>query len=443
MINLPLPEAFVSRMKSQLGEEFTAFLDAMNDPPVRGIRLNSMKPAAGLERFREMPAVSWAPDAYELKADSAAGSMVLHEAGAFYLQEPGAMMPAAVLDAKPGETILDLCAAPGGKSTQIGIAMRGQGLLVCNEPIAKRARILSGNIERIGLPNTVVTCAWPEQLAERWPEGFDAVMADAPCSGEGMFRRVPESRSEWTPERSEGCAQRQREILKAAAGLVRPGGRLIYSTCTYNPQENEDNAEWFLREHPDFEAEAFRIKDINAPDGMYICYPHRLRCEGQFAAKFRRKGEAKAVLPPEKSLPKPDREEIKTMNRLFPMLPQPSYRFGKTLVYLPECPDLTGINALRVGLHLAEIRGKAAVPDHAAAMSVFPPEITSVNLDGPEAQRYLAGETTSSETEGWLLLRYNGLVLGWGKGNGGMIKNHYPKGLRRAHSVTDEVSDED
>ena len=241
-----LPEAFVSRMERQLGNELPAFLRSLEEAPVRGIRLNTLKPTTGTDPFRKLPPVPWSREAYALPAESDAGSTILHEAGAFYLQEPGAMLPAAVLDAQPGEKVLDLCAAPGGKSTQIGTAMKGEGLLVCNEPVQKRTRILSGNIERIGLPNTIVTCAWPAQLADQWPEGFDAVMVDAPCSGEGMFRRVPESRREWSEEQARGCAQRQREILDSAARLVRPGGRLVYSTCTYNPEENERNADWFL-----------------------------------------------------------------------------------------------------------------------------------------------------------------------------------------------------
>ena len=210
--------------------------------------------------------------AYYLDPDSKAGSTVLHEAGAFYIQEPSAMLPAAVLDAQPGEKIIDLCAAPGGKSTQIGCAMRGTGLLVCNEPVFRRAQILSRNIERIGLPNALVTCALPAQLAEQWREGFDAVLVDAPCSGEGMFRRDPMTRAEWSPERTVGCAQRQREILASAAELVRPGGRLIYSTCTYNPEENEQNAAWFISAYPEFHTEAFAVPGINAPDGMFTCY---------------------------------------------------------------------------------------------------------------------------------------------------------------------------
>ena len=429
-MNPKLPEAFVSRMERQLGNELPAFLRTLEEKPVRGIRLNTLKTTEETEIYRLGPAIPWAKEAYELPDDSEAGSTILHEAGAFYLQEPGAMLPAAVLDAQPGEKILDLCAAPGGKSTQIGIAMGSEGLLVCNEPMPKRAKILNGNIERIGLTNTIVTSAWPDQLAAKWPEGFDAVMADAPCSGEGMFRRVPESRTEWTREQARGCAQRQREILSAAAKLVRPGGRLVYSTCTYNPEENEENAKWFLRVHPDFEAEAFSVGGINAPEGMFTCYPHRMRTEGQFAARFRKKGNGTAELPEDRTLPKPSKEETAALIKAFSSFPDATRRLGSTLIHLTECPDLQGIRILRAGLHLGEVRGKIAIPAHAAAMSIHPPEVRTMDVDAETAGRYMAGETISADAEGWLLIRYRGLILGWGKGSGGIIRNHYPKGLR-------------
>ena len=433
IVNPKLPEAFVSRMKRQLGNELPAFLCALEDAPVRGIRLNIFKETDAVQSYKRNSRIPWAHEAYELPADSDAGSTIIHEAGAFYLQEPGAMLPAAVLNAKPGEKVLDLCAAPGGKSTQIGIAMRGEGLLVCNDPVPKRAKILSGNIERIGLPHTIVTCSWPEQLADLWAEGFDAVLVDAPCSGEGMFRRVPESREEWSEDQARGCAQRQREILNKAVKLVRPGGRLVYSTCTYNPDENDRIACWLPREHPDFEPEPFSLPGINAPDGKYTCYPHRMRTEGQFVARFRRIGNGTAELPDERSLPKPGREEQAALTASFPEFPAATHRFGNTLVHLNQCPDLRGIRVLRAGLHLGEVRGKTVFPDHAAAMSINPPEMTALDLDAENACRYIAGEAIESEKEGWLLIRYKGLIAGWGKGSGGIIRNHYPKGIRGNH----------
>ena len=434
-MNGQLPEAFVNRMRLQLQDELSAFLHSLDEPPVRGIRLNPMKCTQETAAYSTGGAVPWAKGAYYLDRNSEAGMTVMHEAGAFYIQEPAAMIPAAVLNAQPGERILDLCAAPGGKATQIGLDMQGEGLLVCNEPVLKRAKILSGNIERMGLPHTVVTCTMPDLLAQRWPEAFDAVLADAPCSGEGMFRRDPASRDEWSAERAEGCAARQREILSAAARLVRPGGRLVYATCTYNPAENEENAAWFLRTHPDFSAEAFSLPGADASEGIFTCYPHRLQGEGQFAALFRKAGDGTGFVRTDRSLPAPSAVQLECLQKAFPAFPQATHQFGSVLVSLPGCPDLQGIRTLRVGQHLAEIRGNVVIPDHAIALSVHVPKHPAADLTGTEAVRYLAGETLDSDRTGWTLMRYRGLVLGWGKGSGGMMKNHYPKGLRKERVI--------
>ena len=429
-MNEQLHEAFVNRMRAQLGDGLTAFLHALDEPPLRGIRLNPMKQTEATARYTREDPIPWQEKAWYLEAESEAGSSFLHEIGAYYIQEPGAMMPAAVLDAQPGETVLDLCAAPGGKSTQMGLAMKGQGLLVCNEPVQKRAQILSRNVERMGLPHTVVTCAMPDQLARKWPEGFDAVMVDAPCSGEGMFRRDPATRNEWTPEKAEGCAVRQREILREAARLVRPGGRLVYSTCTYNPEENERNAAWFLEQFPEFTPEAFSLPGIDAPQGMYTCYPHCMKAEGQFAARFRKAGEGCAKLPEDASLKKPLKAERAVLESSFPYFPEATHQLGPTMVSIPFLPDIRGIRVLRTGLHLGEVRGKIAVPDHASALCVFPPDALVTDLTGEQALKYAAGETIPGDAAGWTLMRYEGLGAGWGKGSGGIIKNHYPKGLR-------------
>ena len=434
-MNNNLPEAFVKRMRHQLGEELPAFLHALDEPPLRGIRLNPLKKTKYTCKYTTYDRIPWSETGYYLPQDSNAGSSILHAAGAFYIQEPGAMLPAAILNAKPGETVLDLCAAPGGKSTQIGCSMKGEGLLVCNEPVPKRAQILSGNIERIGLPNTIVTCEWPLKLAEQWPEGFDAVLVDAPCSGEGMFRRDPETRKEWSEEKAKGCAARQREILSAASHLVRPGGRLVYSTCTYNPAENEENVRWFIQQFPEFLAESFSLPEIEAPDGIYTCYPHRLQGEGQFAALFRKTGNGIAELNPDRIMPKPPLAVMKQFETAFPDLPKPTHLFGKTLINCSQLPDLKGIRIYRAGLHLGEIRGKSVIPDHAAALCIYKKDIQTTDLNSETAVKYISGETVPGDAEGWTIMRYQGLNIGWGKGSGGVIKNHYPKGLRDAHII--------
>lgn len=429
-----LPQAFLERMAQRLGKEFPAFLASYDAPYTRGIRFNPLKLCAMLPEG-VLDAVPWEPNGRYLAIDAPAGKLPLHEAGAYYLQEPSAMLPAAILDPRPGERVLDLCAAPGGKSTQLGARMAGQGLLVCNEPVLKRSRVLSQNIERMGIVNALVVAAMPAQLAQRWPECFDAVQVDAPCSGEGMFRRHPETRGEWTPDSPAGCAKRQAEILDSAALLVRPGGRIVYSTCTLNPIENEDTVSAFCQRHPDFALMPFSLPGADAPAGMLTCYPHRMRGEGHFAALLVRKGTGDpAELPADRSLRQPDKAQRQALRDFSPDAPEPTAMLGDTLVHLPGCPDLRGLKALRVGLHLGALQGRVFKPDHAWAVSACPPDMPRIALDEAQARAYLAGETIPFDGRGWVLPTYAGLPLGWGKASDGVIKNHYPKDLRRALS---------
>ena len=427
-MNGTLPVSFLDRMRRQLGDEFPAFLDAMDKSPVRGIRYNPLKPAGiNVYRFPDQQ-VPWEKNGRYLPENESPGATVWHEAGLFYLQDPGAMIPVNVLDPHPGERILDLCAAPGGKSTQIGAAMHGEGMLVCNEPVPKRAQILSRNLERMGIRNAAAICAMPDLLAEKWPEGFDAVLADVPCSGEGMFRRNPASMAEWSPEQAAGCAERQQEILNQATRLVRPGGRLVYSTCTFNPAENEDNVVRFLHDHADWEKESFHLPEVDGEEGMFTCYPHRTRGEGQFTALLRRKGSRPADIPNDTSLPRPGKAQKEMIKQILPDLPEPTHIIGNTMTYFPECPDLSGIRVLRLGLHLAEIRGKHPVPDHASAFYAAE-RIQRTELSPEETLRYMSGEEVGGKENGWTVVCCMGIPLGWGKGSNGAIKNHYPKGL--------------
>ena len=426
------PAAFMDRMKKQLGDSWPAFERVYDAPAVRGIRFHPEKTCSALQKIKaDMERIPWEPEGYYTGPEAEWGKMILHEAGAFYLQEPSAMIPAAVFDAQPGEILLDLCAAPGGKSTQAGAAMRGSGILVCNEIVPKRARILSRNIERMGIRNAVVTNETPERLAAKWPEGFDGVLVDAPCSGEGMFRRDPETIAEWSEEKAAGCARRQTEILEEAAKLVRPGGRLVYSTCTFHPDENEGMVRRFLERFPDFEPEAFTIGEESVPEGYRTFYPHEIRGEGQFAARFRKRGNASAGLG-ESSLPYPGREESRMLKALFSdAFPAEQIRKrGSFLLYMKELLDLDGIRVLRCGLQIAEIRDRYLIPDHALALSGIPCSIRQ-ELDAGSAARFMAGETVLSGESGWVLACYKGIGIGWGKAGQGTLKNHYPKGLRK------------
>ena len=284
-----LKTAFIANMRALLGEEAGAFFRALEEAPSLALRPHRGMEAA--EPFIE-GAVPWAEGGFYLRPGARPGASVAHWAGAFYLQEASAMLPASALKAVPGERVLDLCAAPGGKASQIALAMGGEGVLVANEVDAARARVLAANLERLGVTNAVVLSETPARLAARWPEYFDAVLVDAPCSGEGMFRREAQSREAWTDAAPRGCRKRQGEILDAAAKLVRPGGRLLYSTCTFNGEENEGSVADFLQHHADFSPEEFALPGLGASrGGMLRIWPHRARGDGQFAALLRRAGE--------------------------------------------------------------------------------------------------------------------------------------------------------
>ncbi len=440
-----LPQAFIDRMAAQLGDELPAFLRTYEEPYQRGIRLNPMKPV-DVEHLPNglLDAVLWEPTGHYLSLESKAGADILHEAGAWYLQEPSAMIPAAVLNAQPGERVLDLCAAPGGKTTQNALRMAGQGTIVCNEPIRDRAKILSRNVERMGVTNAVVVSAWPEELAKLWPGAFDAIQCDAPCSGEGMFRRHPETREEWNAESPAGCAKRQGDILDSAAIMLRPGGRLVYSTCTLNTIENEGVVEDFLRRHDDFILEAFELPTLSAPTGMLTNYPHRVKGEGHFVAMLRRKGEGSTTNWAFPRLPKKEQTILTSLSRELPAGSGANWLRADPkgeeieLRRVPELPAGGLPMVLRCGVHLGTVKvsrggkGKPVfTPDHAWAVSNAVPELPCVHLMEEDARRYLHGETVEAQAQGWVLACFAGVPLGWGKASGGMMKNHYPKGLRR------------
>ena len=296
MIDERYPAAFLDECREILKDEFPAFLRALALPPRRALRLNPQRNGAEQAAAPFLPdgapRVPWEPLGRYLAADAKPGAGIAHAAGAFYLQDASAMAPVAALDPRPGERVLDLCAAPGGKSGQIAARLNGRGFLLSNEIEFSRARILLGNLERLGVTNAFVTSAPAEALARALPAFFDRVLVDAPCSGEGMFRRDPEAASQWNPDAPAGCAARQTAILNDAARMVRPGGKLVYSTCTFNRLENEGTVREFLRAHPDFEPDAFQLPDVGASqDGCLRLWPHRIEGEGHFLARFTRKGE--------------------------------------------------------------------------------------------------------------------------------------------------------
>lgn len=430
-----LPEKFLARMQQQLGDEYDEYLRSLQRPRAVALRFNPLKGDIPVLPFVGEP-VPWEPMGYYYDPDSRPGLHPYHEAGVYYLQEASAMASAALLDPQPGEIILDLCAAPGGKSTQIAGRMQGQGLLVSNEIHPKRAKILSRNIERLGIGNAVVTGEAPAALADRFPGFFHRIMVDAPCSGEGMFRKEEAAITDWSEENVEMCARRQAEILDCAAAMLRPGGRLVYSTCTFAPQEDEETVEAFLARHPEFEAEP-----VNAPwfqesrPGMYRLWPHKLLGEGHFAAVLRkmdcRKETADVNFDQPKPLPKAFLSFAKELDIALP--DGQAVTFGDTLYWMPpQMPALHRLRVLRPGLELGALKKDRFEPAHALALWLrhCKNEI-SLSPESKELAAYLHGEAIPCAERGWCLVKAGAYSLGWGKGDGNQLKNHYPKGLRK------------
>ena len=428
-----LPEAFLQRMKAQLGSEYPAFLESLERPRAVALRFNPMKGERPVLPFVGAP-VPWEPEGFYYDPETRPGLHVYHEAGVYYLQEASAMAPVALLDPKPGERVCDLCAAPGGKTTQIAGRMLGQGFLVCNEINPKRAKILSRNIERMGVANALVTNEHPETLASRFPGFFDRVLVDAPCSGEGMFRKEEAAVTDWSQETVQMCARRQREILDSAARLVRPGGRLVYSTCTFAPEEDEETVAAFLKAHPEFTPEPVEaLWFVPGENASYRMWPHKLLGEGHFAAVLRKTHGESGEVPacPGEKCPKAWESFAKELDITLPE--GKAVSFGQSLYWAPmELPELHRLKVLRPGLELGTERRGRFEPAHALALWLktcavaesFPPE-------SPEMKAYLHGDVVPSGKKGWCLVQAGGYAIGWGKGDGSVLKNHYPKGLRR------------
>lgn len=427
---MKLPEAFIRQMQGELGAQAPAFFSTYEEEGAAGLRVSLRRGWTPPEDFAPVP---WCPAGFYVPQGLRMGKEPLHAAGAYYLQEPSAMAPAAALGVRPGMRVLDLCAAPGGKSTQIADLLGGQGILVANEIHPARARILLENVERMGVPNAVVCNETSARIAAHFGPWFDAVLVDAPCSGEGMFRRDPEAVAQWSAEAPARCHERQMEILEDAARCLRGGGTLVYSTCTFNRVENEGTIEAFLGRHPEFSLDPeLALPGIPCQGGMAHLYPHQVRGEGHFLARLRKGGEERAELA-ELPVDKGEaRWEAFAREALREAAPRRLRAQGEWLYAIPEgMPDVRGLNVLRAGVQLGRLAKGRLEPAHALALSLAPGEAKEEReVSREEALRYLGGEVLEGEMRGWGLLRYRRCALGWGKGSGGQIKNHYPKGLR-------------
>ncbi|WP_322170063.1 RsmB/NOP family class I SAM-dependent RNA methyltransferase [Acutalibacter caecimuris] len=435
-----LPEAFLKRMENLLGAEFPAFVEGYARPAFRGVRLNPLACTGAVLRQNLPMALEPAPFSplsfYAAWAEGF-GRLPAHHAGMFYAQEPSAASAVTALDPQPGERVLDLSAAPGGKSTQIAGLLGGRGLLWANEVVKSRASALLSNLERLGVPNAVASCCRPEVLCRGLQGYFHRVLVDAPCSGEGMFRRDPRAVGEWSPQHVEACALRQRAILDAAALAVGTGGVLVYSTCTFSPQENEETAAWFLENHPAFVAED-PLVPLGRPGlqglGRRI-YPMD-GGEGHYLIRFRRVGEnpsqAGSAVPLPTGAGALAGQEL--YRQLFTGSPPPLAEVkGTVLIPPPELPGLRGLGVLRAGVELGYQRKNRLEPAHGLFMSRPAGQcLQRLDLppDSPELAAFLRGEELPCPGRGYIAVCVGGVTTGFGKASQGRLKNHYPKGLR-------------
>lgn len=475
-----LPSAFTDRMKAMLGEEYEAFQASFAQEKYQALRLNPLKEGTeqlkeqiteeGADRgFAHLTKVPWAENGYYYEAGDRPGRHPYHEAGVYYIQEPSAMAPVELLEVQPGERILDLCAAPGGKSTQIAAKLKGRGFLLCNEIHPARAKILSENIERMGVVNAYVTNETPAHLAELFPEYFDRILVDAPCSGEGMFRKNEAAEEEWSPENVRLCAERQDEILDCAARMLRPGGRLVYSTCTFAPAENEGSISRFLKRQSAFtllsvDKERLGLAgcDGNAAyleDGEQLLsqhlertvrlWPHKVHGEGHFAAALEKAGSVQEGYKnnpqngmvagvSEKELGEFSvfcKETLRQDVSFYTAQERSYLKFGDNLYLVwAQMPSVKGLKVLRPGLQVGTLKKNRFEPSHALALALSPKEsrhIWNLTAEDRTVLAYLNGQTFPAEGEkGWYLICVDGFPIGWGKLAGGMMKNHYPRGLR-------------
>lgn len=446
-----LPDKFLQRMKNMLKSEYSNFLAQYEKPPVKGLRVNTLKCSAEkllpLLHCKTVPS-PFSPVSYYIADNVKLGNSPLHHCGAFYLQEPSASGAVTALDVQPGDRVLDLCAAPGGKTTQIAALLQGEGLIWSNEIVKKRSQILLSNIERMGIRNAVVSSMSPEALCPKLQGYFDRVLVDAPCSGEGMFRKDPQAISEWSEEHTKACMERQIQILNSAKLCLKEGGVLVYSTCTFSPYENEGTVNEFLKNNPDFElvdcGVSFGREAENMPQARRI-YPMD-GGEGHFIAKLI-KASPETGYTPEQIYSINSRDKncvaaVKSAQQLYSEIfnskTTPNFTVINDKVLIPpqSTPALDGMGVIRSGVLFGEVKKNRIEPAHNLFTAAKPEELKStVNFtaDSPQLNSYLLGEeiAVSSDLKGYTAVCVEGITLGFGKCSNGRLKNKYPKGLRK------------
>ena len=446
-----IPEKFAERMKNMLGDEYAAFEAALAEESVRGVRVNTSKISVNdylSATELELSSLPYADYGFIPKSAEGIGTLAEHHAGMIYVQDPGAMATVTALEAERGWRVLDACSAPGGKASQLASLIGDEGVILANEYVPKRAKIIVGNFERLGIKNAVVTSLDTAKIAEMFSSYFDLVLCDAPCSGEGMFRKYDEALTEWSEENVTLCAVRQREILANCAKVVKSGGYLLYSTCTYSKEENEDTVKAFLSSHPDFSllpvSDILKASTASGIDGMTEArrfYPHIAPGEGQFIALMK-KDENSADLPTilykEKVSP-PSKEEIRVVEKFFSdtFSKIPCGRLiksGEQIIIVPHDLPIPNFSVFMSGVLVGEVRKGILFPHHQLFSAYGKDMKLQVDLKKGDGRisRYLRGEEIETEEtkSGWCAVCYEGVPMGGGKISSGRVKNHYPKGLR-------------
>ena len=453
---MELPQKYLDSMKKLLGDDFDAYLESFNEKRLYGLRVNNLKISTEdflkISPFKLTP-IPWIHNGFYYEEEDKPAKHPYYFAGLYYLQEPSAMTPANILPVNPGDKVLDVCAAPGGKSTELGAKLNGTGLLVSNDISASRSKALLKNIEVNGIGNVVITCEEPGRLVGTFEEFFDKILIDAPCSGEGMFRKDNKLIKSWQMNGPEYFAPIQKSILSQAARMLKPGGYMLYSTCTFSKMEDEDNIQEFLNSHEDFS-----LVDIFNPEidsikpyegftkgiGLAECvriFPHKMQGEGHFLALLKKNGELINDVPVKsKSVKLPD-ELTNFLSELNFEIPSGDINIQQDKVYyIPLIAGrLKGLRAMRTGTLLGELKKNRFEPSQAFAMTLKDGQYSSqvnLKLNDDAVIRYLKGETIEVDDSvitgknPTKLVMVDGFPLGWGKYNNGQIKNKYLPGWR-------------
>lgn len=451
-----LPEEYVERMKKLLSpEDFQAYMDSFEKKNVRGLRVNTLKISP--EEFEKispfaLKKIPWTDNGYYYEDDVQPAKHPYYYAGLYYIQEPSAMTPAQLLPVEPGDCVLDVCAAPGGKSTELASKLKGEGVLVSNDISNSRAKALLKNIELMGVKNAYVVSEVPENLVSRFAGYFDKILIDAPCSGEGMFRKEPSMVKSWEEHGVDFFANLQRGIMDSVVKMLKPGGKILYSTCTFSPEEDEGSMKYLLENHPEFkitrpehvwkEFASGHPEWVDGPEELKDCirlWPHKLEGEGHFISLLSKEGEAgqKSDFSGKKAMVMPEDAAEFFSHVKMPLDLSRCVQVKDKLMYLPDATmDMKGYRVLRSGLYLGDLKKNRFEPSQSLAMALKMEEydqIVNFKADDVQVRKYLKGETLEIEdtsATGLYLICVDGFPLGWAKAIKGKLKNKYHSGWR-------------